>query len=64
MTTLVDDAKEVNHISFRHIVQVKRKRFGATAGKSMWTRVITTLPPDNLANLTGHAFAKRTGEGT
>ena len=62
MTTLVDDAKEVNHISLHHVVQVKGKRLSAPAGKAMWTAVIAALPSDNLANLAGHTFAKRAGE--
>ena len=62
MTTLVNDAKEVNHISFHCVIQVKGKRLGAPAREAVWTGMIATLPSDNLAHLPGYTLAKCAGK--
>lgn len=56
------ERQKVNRIVSYFVTDEKWKRLGPAAGKTVRADVITALPTDNLAGLTGNAFPQFAGE--
>lgn len=62
MTPFVNKTEKPNRVVAHFVVEVKRKRLGPTAGKTMRAGVITAAPANDFARLSSHPLAQFAGQ--